>query len=183
MQIVGPLQDLIIGVGSSAITGGTIWAVRRSHMSRMRRRREIFLGAARSRKSRVVIVVGHDPAAPRSIERSDVDALLEVATLVQPIGLPIDVFSDVAISSIDKNAIEFCISGIDANERTAAHLRRHLPGVAIPHHSERDDGVFGDIRVGGRRYRREPGALIMCCWRALFVRAGPISSSSLATRQ
>ena len=102
--------------------------------------------------------VGRGPGAPNSVHRDDVDAVLEVAAFVRGAHARVHVADPFDSTAAVPAQVEFCVSGIDANERTAAHLRRYLPGVAIPPLASRSTPeASGDICVDGAIYSRIVG--------------------------
>ncbi len=52
---------------------------------------------------------------------------------------------------------EFCVGGPSSNSRTAAHLRRFLPGV-----TQTEDAL--SLHVGGDEYGYERGEVATCWW-------------------
>jgi hypothetical protein len=150
------VQQLLLGVGSSVITGGAVWMGQRMRSTARTRSVRRFLGLAGRWHGRCRIVVGRHPALPRSIHQYDVAAMLEVGSLVRGAGAEPEVLAVEEASSMP-DAVEFCISGPTANSRTAAHLQRFLPGIRMLPFVRGDASSLALIATGDAEYRREPG--------------------------
>jgi hypothetical protein len=150
------VEQLVLGVGSSVITGTAVWVGQRARTTRRTRSLRRFLGLVGAWERRCRIIVGRHPALPRSIHQYDVAAMLEVATLVRGAGAEPEVVSaEEAWAGPDQ--VEFCISGPSANPRTAAHLQRFLPGLSMLPFEAGSSGSLAIVTAGDRRYEREPG--------------------------
>jgi hypothetical protein len=78
-----------------------------------------------------------------------VAAALELGALVRAAGAEADILSPADAAEADADAVEFCVSGPDSNERTGAHLRRYLPMVEVV--------TRIGYQIGERRYPLERG--------------------------
>jgi hypothetical protein len=148
------VEQLALGVGSSVLSGSAVWLGQRMRVSRRTRARRRFLGLHRHGRSR--IVVGHKFGSHNSIHVNDVAAALEVSALLRSAGSEPDVLAPTAAAGAPRDAVEFCVSGPDSNERTEAHLRRFVPALKV-HPPVQDDPRRLAYQVDGEEYRMEIG--------------------------
>jgi hypothetical protein len=150
------VEQLILGVGSSAIAGTAVWAGQRLVSTARRQARARFLGLVGPWRKRTRLVVGRNPRQPNSIHESDVAAMLEIGALVRAVGVEPEVMSpsEAGRSRDSAEHVEFCLTARDANPRTRAHFERCLPGVRML-----DWEQGGAFVVGGAEYPRDPGVL------------------------
>lgn len=148
--------NVLINIVASGITGAVVWLGQRALWGRRVRRRGRFFGLRRGEEC--LLVVPHHPSSPRerSVNRDDVVVLLELSGLLEGCGArPRVVFHDQAVEGMGQSA-EFCIGGPSANARSAAHLRRALPGLVI-HPYDRHDPERLAFHIGGEVYLYEEG--------------------------
>ncbi|MFI5532277.1 hypothetical protein ACIA8O_27465 [Kitasatospora sp. NPDC051853] len=125
------LLNVALGLLASAISAGLGWI---AHTLRRRRRtgrvREFF---GMPPGSDCLLVVNRHTAgtSSKSVSRNDVYALMELAALIKECGARADVTGHDQVRQGLGDKAEFCLGGPESNERTAAHLRNWLPGVAF----------------------------------------------------
>jgi hypothetical protein len=146
------VEQLVLGVGSSAIAGTAVWAGQRLVSSGRQRARCRFYGLTGGWRHRCRLVVGRNPRQPNSIHQSDVAAMLEIAQVVRAIGVEPQIMSPAEAAADDHDDVEFCLTARDANPRTRAHLERWLPGLRMLGHDGGTAFVAGDTT-----FQREPG--------------------------
>jgi hypothetical protein len=150
------VEQLALGVGSSVISGSAVWLAQRMRTSRGRSIRRRFLGLNRHGRTRCRIVVGRKYGSHNSIHEHDVAAALELDALLRTAGSEAEILSPTDAADAGADAVEFCLSGPDSNERTGAHLRRFLPTVAVMSYQEGEPLSLA-YQVDGRQYVWEPG--------------------------
>lgn len=174
------VEQLVLGLGTSIISGTAVWAGQRLTVSRRLRRRRRFLGLGRV-YPRAHIIVGRKYGSPNSIHVNDVAAALEISALLRAAGgNVVDIVPAAASGPAGPDGVEFCLSGPDSNVRTGAHLRRHLPDLEV-----RQQNLY---LVDGQAYEWQPGVeeyvvLARICRTDrphLFVICGQTSMSNLA---
>lgn len=148
------MNDLAINLLASLIAGVAVWAAQRLLRYRKAARRRAFFGLAPGK--RVLVVVGRHGAAPMSINKTDVAAVLELAVLAKGAGAEPDIALHTEVVEGVGDQAEFCVGGPTSNLRTAAHLRWLLPGVTQSSFDDDPDGLA--LTVGDRVFRRERGA-------------------------
>lgn len=123
------LENLLIGIVTSIITGLAVWLWDRIRFSRNLNRKSDFFGIRPSEQ--VLIIMNQHPQTPHRMSHGDVETLVEVARIVH------EIRGEATIAPFDKilepagSVTEFCIGGPDSNERTKAHLRNFLKGIYI----------------------------------------------------
>jgi hypothetical protein len=148
------VEQLVLGVGSSAIAGTAVWLGQRAVASGRRRSRSRFLGLTGRWSQTCRLVVGRNPKQTNSIHESDVAAMLEISALTRAVGVEPRILSPAEAGADDADQVEFCLTARDANRRTKAHLERWLPGLTMSPFSE---GLA--YTAGGAQFRRDPGVL------------------------
>jgi hypothetical protein len=146
--------NIVFGLVTSIVSGGSIWVWHRTKDARSRRGKAAFFGLEAG--GTCLIVMNNKWDAPGSVSNHDVHTMIEIATLASEIGNPISVLSSNEFHGLNGSRTEFCIGGPGSNPRTTGHLAAHLPGVAI---LPIDVGqpASGAFVVGGRRYLRDKG--------------------------
>jgi hypothetical protein len=146
------VEQLVLGLGTSVISGGAVWIGQRLTVSRRLRRRRRFLGLGRV-YPRAHIFVGRKYGSTDSIHENDVAAALEISALLRAAGgNMVDIVpaaTNNAAGPGGANSVEFCLSGPGSNARTGAHLRRHVPELEIREHNA--------YLVNGHTYERQRG--------------------------
>ncbi|WP_031073496.1 hypothetical protein [Streptomyces sp. NRRL WC-3742] len=141
--------NVVLGLVASAISAGLGWLAqtlrRRRRVERVRR----FFGLPTG--SDCLIVVNRQPASTnaKSVSRTDVYALMELAALVKECGSRAELVAHDEVRQGLGSKAEFCIGGPASNERTAAHLASWLPGVA---HLPTPDSVVPILTIGSAEY-------------------------------
>jgi hypothetical protein len=174
------VEQLVLGLGTSVISGSAVWLGQRLTVSRRLRRRRRFLGLGRV-YPRAHIIVGRKYGSTNAIHINDVAAALEVSALLRAAGGDVaDIVPAAASGRGGPDGVEFCLSGPDSNVRTGAHVRRYLPDLEI-----RRQNVY---LVDGQTFEWQPGVeeyvvLARICRTDrphLFVICGQTSMSNLA---
>jgi hypothetical protein len=165
------VEQLALGVGASAITGAAVWSYQRIRVVTRGRIRRRFLGLPLVGPARARLIVGGaywrsgrvaEPARPddRShraeghVNQFDMAAMLEIALLLRDVPATVTVLSVAEARGAPAEQVEFCVGGPLANGRTAAVMRRYLPGVTVrPPDADREIEAV----VGSRVYRRVRG--------------------------
>lgn len=146
--------NVAIGLVTSVLSGGSVWAWQRARNIRILRRKETFFGLKPG--APCLIVMNHKYNAPGSTAQNDVQVMIKVATLASEIGSKISVRSCDEVQGINADHTEFCIGGANSNPRTIEYLANYLPGVALkPYSTTRRDSAA--IVVGGQRFLFEHG--------------------------
>jgi hypothetical protein len=121
------LQDLIISILASVISGGGVWLWVRMRGMRALQRKSAFFGIRPTEKC--LIVMNHHPKKHDTMSHKDIGTLVEAVRIVHEIG------GEATIAPFDEALepagiiTEFCIGGPDSNERTQIHLDNFLIGV------------------------------------------------------
>jgi hypothetical protein len=146
--------NIAIGLATSILSGGFVWAWQRARNIRILRRKQEFFGLKPG--AACLIVMNHKYDAPGSTAQNDVQAMIKVATLASETGSKISVRSCDEIKGINADHTEFCIGGINSNPRTVEYLTNYLPGVTLkPYSATRRDSAA--IVVGDQRFLFEHG--------------------------
>lgn len=133
--------NVVIGLVTSVVSGGSVWAWKRVSAARVLHRKRAPLGL-RPGVPCVVILNSHWQMAAVT-EHGDVYAIIELAMLAEESGCA---FTLVAADAPELNGdrTELSIGGLGSNRRNVEYLARYLPGVRV---NER-----GDFSVGGERF-------------------------------
>jgi len=92
---------------------------------------------------------------PFGVQRSDVRALVEVASIANDGGVEFQIFQPDQFQGGIGSQVEFCIGGPFSNHRAAGHMATYLPGVSFtPYNRELPDSIA--IVAGGSEFIREP---------------------------
>jgi hypothetical protein len=148
--------NIAIGLATSVLSGGSVWAWQRARNSRVLRRKGTFFGLKPG--GACLIVMNHKYNAPGSTAQDDVQVMIELATLASEIGSKVSVRSVDEVQGVNADRTEFCIGGPGSNPRTLGHLANHLPGVALrPYNTARRDSAA--IVVGDQRFLYDHGKI------------------------
>ncbi|OHV40893.1 MULTISPECIES: hypothetical protein [Pseudofrankia] len=149
--------NIVIGLLTSVISGGAVWAWQRASGARVLRRKALFFGLERG--GTCLVILNNKWDAPGSTSHHDVHAMIEVAVLASEAACPVSVQSSTGFRESNGNRTEFCIGGPESNSRTAGHVASQLPGVTVhPVHPTRADSAaltVGDQQFALDRGRRE----------------------------
>ncbi len=149
------LLNIIIGLATSIISGGSVWLWQYAKNARILHRKSIFFGMKPGSTCLIVMTGRYDN--PRAASHDDVQALVEVGTLANEMGCPISVRSSEELRESNGNRTEFCIGGPESNSRTRGHLATYLPGISFrPYNPSRRDSIA--IVAGGQKFLRDPGS-------------------------
>ena len=156
--MAGTITDIIAGLITAVISGGTVWLWQRGKRTRRKRRWANFFGVKPGQST--LVVMNRHWQTEHAIARSDVYALLDAGSLIDELGGEIDVRSSDELRGGVGDRAEFCIGGPDSNPRTAAHLASFLPGIIV--HSYSETGPAVAFTAGSDRFIRDP-------WKREFV--------------
>ncbi|MGW4647786.1 hypothetical protein [Kitasatospora sp. NPDC004289] len=147
------LLNVVLGLLASAISAGLGWI---AHTLRRRRRTgrvRAFFGMPAGSECLLVVNRHTGASSSKSVSRSDVYALMELAALIKECGAQADVTAHDQVRQGLGDKAEFCLGGPESNERTAAHLRNWLPGVSF---TSVPGGPYGSaIAAGDREFHFE----------------------------
>ena len=140
------IENLIIGVVTSAVTAVIVWVWGRLARLRRRSRRAAFFGLSPGEPC--AIVMNRHAETSNAMHHEDVDGLVDLIGLVREIGAtPVVVRFDRILEPAGETT-ELCIGGPGSNERARVHLKTYLPGVEFrPFAPGADDHLA--IAVGG----------------------------------
>ncbi|WP_041938793.1 MULTISPECIES: hypothetical protein [Frankia] len=146
--------NVAIGVPTSVVTGSLVWSWRRVEFLRRKGRYGAFFGL--SGAGECAVVIGQQMNNPFGVQRSDVRALVEVASIANDGGTGFQIFQSDQFREGTGGRVEFCIGGPFANNRTAGHIATYLPGAGFtPYRRDQPDSIA--IVAGGSEFVREPG--------------------------
>jgi hypothetical protein len=147
--------NIVIGLVTSIIGGGCVWAWQRVRNTSRLRRKEQFFGL--QPRGTCLIVMNNRAGQTLATHHDDVQAMIEIATLASGIGASVVIESCDDFRGINGHRTEFCIGGAagGSNPRTGGHLAAHLPGVAIP--ADPGSREIPAIVAGDQEFRRRRG--------------------------
>ena len=147
------MNDLIVNLLASVIAGVAVWVGQRLLRHRRVALRRSFLGVERG--SDVVFFVSRHASSnrPHSVHKTDVAALLEVATAIKEVGGRPTLVTPGEHAPESGRFTEYCVGGPTTNPRTAAYLRSSLPGVRADFDAPETLAFW----IGDECYRRQPG--------------------------
>jgi hypothetical protein len=146
------ILNIVVGLMTSLISGGSVWAWGRARVTRRQRGRARFFGLSPGDTCRIVAPQAF--GAPRTITKNDVFSIVELAKLMRDLRADLDVVSSVEGTYGVGDLTEFCVGGPTANVRMQSHLTRFLPGVSIlPFASESPKSAA--IVAAGQEFLRE----------------------------
>jgi hypothetical protein len=121
--------NIVVGLMTTPISGGSVWAWGRARVTRRQRERARFFGLSPGDTCRIVAPQAF--GAPRTISRHDVFSIVELAKLIRDLRADLDVVGSGEGTYGVGDLTEFCVGGPTANVRMQSHLARFLPGVSI----------------------------------------------------
>ncbi|MDF3292712.1 hypothetical protein [Streptomyces silvisoli] len=138
--------NIVIGLITSVVSGGSVWAWKRVSSARMLHQKQALLGLRPGVPC--VIVLNSHWQMPDVTEHSDVYAIIELAMLAEEARCA---FSLVAADAPELNGArtELSIGGLGSNQRNVEYVARHLPGVKI--------NQRGDFTISGQRFLHKQG--------------------------
>ncbi len=132
--------NVAIGILTSVVSGSLVWSWQQVKRLQRKSRYHAFFGFSAAREC--VIIVGQQMNNPLGIHRSDVRALVEVASIATDGGVVFQIFQPDQFRGGIGGRVEFCIGGPYANHRTAGHMTTYLPGVRFkPYDRDRHDSI------------------------------------------
>jgi hypothetical protein len=123
------LLNIVIGLITSILGGGSVWLYERAKKARFLRRRAAFFGIEPG--GTCLIVLNNKYNMPGSTHHQDVYAMIEVIALASETGAKVDIESCDDFRGSNGDRTEFCIGGPGSNPRTSGHMASHLPGVSL----------------------------------------------------
>jgi hypothetical protein len=121
------IENLIIGLVTSAVTAVIVWVWGRLARLRTRNRRAAFFGLSPGEPC--AIVMNRHAETANAMHHDDVDGLVDLIGLVREIGaIPIVVRFDRILEPAGETT-ELCIGGPGSNERARVHFKTYLPGI------------------------------------------------------
>jgi hypothetical protein len=149
------VSNIVIGLVTSLISGGSVWLWGRARVSGRQRERARFFEVSPGDTCRIVAPQAF--GAPRTISKHDVFSIVELAKLIRDLRADLDVIGSGEGTYGVGDLTEFCIGGPTANVRMQSHLARFLPGVSIVSFAP-DSPRSGAIVAAGQEFPREPNA-------------------------
>ncbi|MFI6155612.1 hypothetical protein ACIBCA_23330 [Kitasatospora sp. NPDC051170] len=138
--------NIVIGLVTSVVSGGSVWAWKRVSGARVLHRRRALLGL--SPGVPCVIILNRHWRMPEVTDHGDVHAIIELAMLAEEAGSPFTlVAADAGEFTGDRT--ELSIGGLGSNRRNVEYVASQLPGVEVD-----PDGHF---TVDGRRFVHDQG--------------------------
>lgn len=148
------LFNIVIGLATSILSGGSVWLWQRAKNARILRRKSVFFGLKPGSTCLIALTSRFDN--PRAASHQDVQALIEVANLANEIGCPVSVWPSEELHESNGNRTEFCIGGPGSSPRARGHMATHLPGIGWrPYNPSRRDSIA--IVAGDQRFLCDPG--------------------------
>lgn len=146
------LLNIVIGLATSVLSGGSIWLLQRVRGTRILRGKAALCGLESG--GTCLIVMNNHWRKPGTTAHDDVYTMIDVAALAYEAGCEVTVSPVEELHEGNGDRTEFCIGGPISNTRTAGHLAEHLPGVTHRTFTKRERA---DIIVGARRFTMEAG--------------------------
>src|SRR5580658_7099934 len=106
------LTNIVIGLVTSILTGGSVWAWQRARDSRVLRRKAAFFGLRTG--GTCLIVMNHKYDATGATAWDDVHAMIEIAVLAHEAGSAVSVKSCDETHESNADRTEFCIGGLNS---------------------------------------------------------------------
>jgi hypothetical protein len=181
------VQDLLINLLASVVAGTVVWLTQRVLRYRRIARRRAFFGLDEDADCVLTVSRHASSTHEHSVHRTDVAALVELATIAKECGARADLPPESRLRQGLGRVTEFCVGGPFGNARTAAHLRAIVPGVRF--HKGDDQLLDLPFSVGTVEFRREAGAVeygVLCrAWgpdggRPVFILGGQTARANLA---
>lgn len=154
--VAAVVLNVLIGLVSSVISGGSVWAWQQGRRSRLRRRKAAFFGLGEGIECLIVMNDKFDK--PGSVAQHDVHAMIEVSALAHELDSRVSMTKAAEFQGSNGDRTEYCIGGPAAgsNPRTGGHLSAHLPGVTLRPYSDTAEDSLA-IVVGEERFRCDMG--------------------------
>ncbi|MFC5909443.1 hypothetical protein [Streptacidiphilus monticola] len=150
----GDVWNVVLGVVSSAVSAVLAWSLQAGLRRRRLNRRRAFFGMPAGSEALVVVPrKAGTGKEDRVVAQRDVYALMELATLIRECGATATVLPHDEVRQGLGDKTEFCIGGVYANDRSAAHLRWKFPGVGVT--AEWEQWGANKLIIGGREFVRD----------------------------
>jgi hypothetical protein len=146
------ILNIVVGLMTSIISGGAVWAWGRARVTRRQRERARFFGLSPGDTCRIVAPQAF--GAPRTISKHDLFSIVELAKLMRDLRADLDVVGSGEGTYGVGDLTEFCVGGPTANVRMQSHLARFLPGISI-RSAPPDSPDSGAIVTAGQEFLRE----------------------------
>jgi hypothetical protein len=144
------IQDLLIGLVTSVITGLAVWFWERFHRILDLAQKSRFFGIRPSENC--LVVMNHNPRGRNLLSHGDVETVVEIVKIIYQID------GGVTIAAFDKalepagNITEFCVGSPASNERTEVHIKNFMQNIVnSPHSKDEPDSLA--IFIEGKIYR------------------------------
>lgn len=148
------IENLILGVITSIITGLAVWSWTKLRTSQLLNRRSAFFGMAP--KENCLIVINRSPRNQYAMVMGDVETLIETVRLVDTINGKATIAKFDRILEPAGAVTEFCIGGPASNQRTKVHMTHFLPGVTIsPYIADNPDSIAIQTKDYTYRYKKD----------------------------
>jgi hypothetical protein len=141
--------NIVIGLVTSVLSGGSVWAWRRAAIATSVHRKAAFFGLAPG--STCLVAMPNRWDRPGATSHNDVYALVEVVKLADELKCPTEMVPANQLHGGNGNRTEFCIGGPVSNPRTGALLAGYLPGVAMRDLNDGHDPLA--IIAAGQRFQ------------------------------
>jgi len=152
MSISPTLQDLLIGITTSVITGVAVWLWQKIQQSRLGNRKANFFGLKPN--DECLVVLGNY-RGQNATSHGDIDSMVEAVKIIHSIGYGVKVAPfDKAIESPGESS-EICIGGPSSNDRTGTHLSAFFNEIHVNSHDAPTDRLA--IVTKKKVYRYESG--------------------------
>ena len=167
MMLSPSLQDLLIGIATSIITGVTVWFWQKIQQSRLLNRKAQFFGL-RS-KDECLVILGNYRGQPAT-SHGDIDSMVESVKVIHSLG------HDVRVAAFEKaiespgECSEICIGGPASNYRTGMHLSAFFNDIYMNPHDAETDRLA--IITRKKTYRYEAGETEYALLSKFFPKVG-----------
>ncbi|MDG5803801.1 hypothetical protein P9869_14185 [Streptomyces ossamyceticus] len=153
--MTGIVLNVVIGLVTSMLSGGTVWVWQRQARRRVLRRKAGFFGIMPG--DPCIVVMNNKWDAPGTAQHRDVQAVLKAALLAAEQGCEVTMRSSDEFRGSNGGSVEFCIGSPEngSNVRTGGHLRHNLPGVTV--HPFDEPGLSMAIEIGGEVFGWDRG--------------------------
>lgn len=144
------IQDLLIGLITSVITGFAVWFWERFRRTFDLTRKSSFFGIRPGESC--LVVMNHNPRGRELLSHGDVETVVEIVKII------CEIDGEVTIAAFDKalepagDITEFCIGSPASNERTEVHIRNFMQDISNnPYSKDSPDSLA--ILIAGEIYR------------------------------
>ena len=152
--------NVVLGLTATAISAALGWLAQTLRRRRRLGRVRTFFGMPPGTECLLVVNRQAGAVSPRSVQRNDVYALMELAALVKECGARAEIVAHDQVGQGLGHKAEFCLGGPASNDRTDAHLASWLPGVRFTNRSGAEGADQRDltISVGDEDFRYVHGS-------------------------